>query len=110
MKFLQVNYARKLGSTDPGQRERNLLAAQHISKVPGLIWKIWGFDDAIGQAAGLYLFADEATARAWGEGPMRESLSASPGVADIRATYFDVDETLSAMTRGPLTASDTAAA
>lgn len=109
MKFLQVNYARTLGSADPAQRERNRLAAEHISEVPGLIWKIWGSDDERGQAAGLYLFADETSARAWGEGPMRTSLAAMPGVSDIRASYFDVDEALSARTRGPLSAPDAAA-
>lgn len=103
MKFLQVNYECEYASTDPGHRERNESAAHNIKNVPGLLWKIWGYDDAAGQAAGLYLFADTASAEAWGEGPMRGSLGAMPGVSGITVRYFDVEESLSAITRGPLT-------
>lgn len=108
MKFLQVNYARQLPSTDPGQRELTGAAAEHIREVPGLVWKIWGYDDDARRAAGLYLFEDEASARTWGEGPMRSSLGAMPGVSDITATYFDVDAALSAVTRGPIASRNTA--
>jgi hypothetical protein len=41
-------------------------------------------------------------ARAWGDGMLRGSLGRLPGVSDIDARYFDVDERLSAITRAPL--------
>lgn len=36
-----------------------------LREVPGLLWKIWTHDDDARRGAGLYLFADEASARAY---------------------------------------------
>ena len=37
---------------------------------------------------------------------MPASLGGLPGVSDIEVRYFDVDESLSAITRGPLAAAE----
>ena len=101
MKLLQVNYRRALGQDDAQQAERLLAAAEKISGLPGLQWKVWIYDDAEQLAGGIYLFDSEANARAWGEA-MPSSLGDLPGVSGIEARYFDVDERLSAITRAPL--------
>jgi hypothetical protein len=46
------------------------------------------------------LFETGEQARAWGDGPMRDALGSHPGISDIEVRYFDVDERLSAVTRG----------
>lgn len=102
MKLLQVNYRRERGQDDPEQAEHLLGAAERISGLPGLEWKIWIYDDAGHAAGGIYLFDTEAHARAWGDEMLPGSLGRLPGVSDIRARYFDVDERLSAITRGPV--------
>jgi hypothetical protein len=34
---------------------------------------------------------------------VQEALGRHPGISDVRTAYYDVDERLSAITRGPLT-------
>ena len=50
----------------------------------------------------IYLFDDEAHARAWGDGPMKQALASHPGIGDIEVRYYDVDTELSAITHAPL--------
>ena len=102
MKLLQVNYRRERGQDDPDQAEHLLGAAERISGLPGLQWKVWIYDDARGNAGGIYLFDTEEHARTWGDEMLPNSLGRLPGVSEIEARYFDVDERLSAVTRGPV--------
>jgi hypothetical protein len=102
MKLLTVRYARERGQDDPDQAARLLQAAERISGLPGLVWKVWIHEDAEQAAGGLYLFDTEDHARAWGDDMLHKSLGHLPGVSDIETRYYDVDERLSAITRGPL--------
>ncbi len=102
MKLLQVNYRRELGQDDAQQAEHLLAAAERISGLPGLQWKLWTYDDSDRAAGGIYLFDTEEHAQAWGDEMMPASLGRLPGVSDIEVRYFDIDERLTAITRGPL--------
>jgi len=102
MKLFVVRYGRQRGHDDPDQAREFTAAAEKIAGVPGLIWKLWSYDDAAHVATSVYLFEDEDRARAWGDGPMKPALSSHEGIGDIEASYFDVDEELSAITRAPL--------
>jgi heme-degrading monooxygenase HmoA len=104
MKLLVVNYGRQRGHDDPEQAREFAAAAEKIAGVPGLVWKLWSYDDGAQTAASVYLFDSEESARAWGDGPMKPALSGHEGIGDIEASYFDVDEDLSAITRAPITA------
>jgi putative monooxygenase ydhR len=104
MKVLVVRYRRQLGKADPEQASAFLAAAEKISGLPGLLWKLWGYDDSEHTAASIYVFDTEEHARAWGDGPMKPALGSHPGISDIEVGYYDVDEQLSAVTRAPLTA------
>ena len=92
MKLLQVNYRRERGQADSEQAERLIGAAERISGLPGLRWKIWIHEDSSAAAGGIYLFDTEEHARAWGDEAMPASLGRLPGVSDIEVRYFDVDE------------------
>ena len=81
---------------------REVAAAEQISGLPGLEWKVWLYDDERKAAGGIYLFDSEEHARAWGDDTLPGALGQMPGVSDIQATYFDVDERLSRVTRGPV--------
>jgi hypothetical protein len=105
MKLLQVNYRRERGQDDAEQSAHLLGAAERISGLPGLQWKIWIYDDAQSAAGGIYLFDTEEHARAWGDDMLPNSLGRLAGVSEIEARYFDVDERLSAITRGPVSVS-----
>lgn len=104
MKFLQVNYDRELPNDDAGQADGNRKAAGMISNVPGLIWKIWVYDDENRRAGGMYLFESDEAAHAFGDGPMEPSLSSHPGISNITKRYFDVEEGLSRVTHAPFAA------
>jgi len=108
MTLLVVRYGRERGHDDPEQAAGFRQAAEKISGVPGLVWKLWAYDDDERIATSIYLFESESSARAWGDGPMVPSLSALPGITDIEVRYFDVDRELSAVTRAPMQAAEPA--
>ena len=108
MKLLQVNYRRERGQDDPEQAEQLLADAEQISGLPGLQWKIWIYDDVARAAGGIYLFDTEEHARIWGDEMLPHALGALPGISKIDTRYFDIDERLSAVTRGPVAASQAA--
>ena len=102
MKILQVNYRRERGQGDAEQAARLQQDAEKIAQIPGLMWKVWIYDDEQQRAGGLYLFDSEEQARAFGDGILPGALGSLPGVDDIDARYYDVDEQLSAITRAPI--------
>ena len=71
-----------------------------IATEPGLVWKIWTENATEQTAGGIYLFSDEASARAYAT--MHTKRLEGFGVTGIRALYFDVNEPLTATTRGPV--------
>jgi hypothetical protein len=104
MKLLIVRHGRELGRNDPDQAAVLRQAAEKIAGVPGLVWKLWGYDDEQRVATSIYLSDSESNARAWGDGPMVPALSAHPGISNIEVRYFDVDQELSTVTRAPMQA------
>jgi len=102
MKLLVVRYSRQRPKDDPEQARAFLAAAGTIAVLPGLVWKVWGYDDTEHAAESVYLFETAEQARAWGDGPLRSALGSHPGIGDIEVRYYDVDEQLSAVTRAPL--------
>lgn len=74
--------------------------ARLISETQGLRWKVWTESRASGESGGIYLFDDEASARSYLEEHTRRLEGF--GVTGIRARVFDVNEPLTAITRGPL--------
>ena len=74
--------------------------ARVIATEPGFLWKIWTESTARGEAGGIYLFTDTASAEAY---VAKHSARLQDfGIDGIRARVFDVNEALSAITHGPL--------
>jgi len=73
-------------------------AAGLIAGIPGLLWKIWGIDEDRDTGVSAYLFASEASARAFIAGPMIERLRSRPDVTDVSFEFAPVDQELSEMT------------
>ena len=69
-----------------------------IAGIPGLVWKIWGIDQDRDTGVSAYLFASEASARAFIAGPMIERLRSRPDVTDVSFELAPVDQDLSEMT------------
>ena len=74
--------------------------AASIATEPGLVWKIWTENATEQTAGGIYLFTDEASARAYAT--MHTTRLEGFGVTGIRARFFDVNDSLTAITRGPV--------
>ena len=97
-KIVQINY--KLPAPRAEYEKASLPHAQHIADVPGLRWKVWIINEARGEAGGIYLFEDDATAQAFVRGPIVAEIKDTP-MLSIKA--FDVIPELTAITRGPVT-------
>jgi len=77
-------------------------AAQPIADTPGLLWKVWLMNESEREAGGIYLFESEVAAQSYLDGPIVGALKTSPAVSNISAKLFDVLESHTAMTRGPV--------
>ena len=71
-----------------------------IAEEPGLIWKIWTENPETNEAGGIYLFHDDASARAYLE-KHRARLEAF-GITEVNAKLFQVNEALTAIDDGPV--------
>ncbi len=74
--------------------------ANIIGRAPGLQWKIWTENESEETGGGIYLFDDEESALAYVE--EHTARLEGFGVTDIRAKVFQVNEPLTALTRGPI--------
>ena len=99
-KILQVNFKFSIPRAD--LEAAFLPVAQPMADVPGLRWKIWLMNEAEHEVGGIYLFESEAAAQSFLDGPIVAATKASPAVSNISAKLFDVMESHTAITRGPV--------
>jgi hypothetical protein len=99
-KILQINFQLSVSAKD--YEQACLPAAQPIADTPGLRWKVWLMNEADHEAGGIYLFDNEASVQGFLAGPIVEAVKSNPVITDISAKTFDVMETLTAITRGPV--------
>lgn len=74
--------------------------AESIAKEPGFIWKVWTENPETNEAGGIYLFEDEASARAYLQ-KHTERLKGF-GIPEVNGKVFRVNEALSAIDNGPV--------
>ena len=77
-------------------------AASIISSVEGLIWKIWLSQEEEFEIGGIYLFASREAGEAYLNHPIVRAVSSDPAVISTQSQLWDVDNSLSAITRAPL--------
>jgi Putative mono-oxygenase ydhR len=77
-------------------------AATVIASVEGLIWKIWVLQQEEYEVGGMYLFANRETAEAYLNHPVIQAVRSNPAVVSTQAELWDVESSLSALTRAPL--------
>lgn len=98
--ILQVNFTP--GEKHNRQSQQEIVeSAGPLVAVKGLRWKIWINNQKESLRGGIYLFDDQTSAEAWGEGQIRPNLIQA-GAADILLRYFSVNEAPSRITRAPL--------
>jgi hypothetical protein len=77
-------------------------AATTIASVEGLIWKIWIFREEESEMGGMYLFANREAAEAYLKYPVVIAVCSNPTVVSQQSQVWDVEGSLSALTRAPL--------
>ena len=73
--------------------------AVSITQEPGFLWKIWTENEEAREAGGIYLFTDDSSARAYIA--KHTARLRSFGISEVRVKIFDVNDKLTALTRGP---------
>jgi len=77
-------------------------AARKIASVKGLIWKIWLVEHEQREVGGVYLFERREDAMDYLNHPVVHALCTNPGVIATDSQIWDVEGSLSSLTRGPL--------
>jgi hypothetical protein len=99
-KLLQINVGFNVSTAELSKEFES--AANHIAGVPGLKWKVFCMNEERGEAAGIYLFEDEASLKAYIEGPIIARMKTIEAFSGITMKYYDVLERATAITRGPI--------
>ncbi len=99
-KILQLNFKFNVTSAEYEQAVSPL--AEKFAAVSGLRWKIWLMNEDESEAGGIYLFDDEASLKAFLDGPLAAAVSSHPALSDMSVKRFDVMDSITAITRGPV--------
>lgn len=99
-KLLQINLRFTVSPEDLVKEFES--AAEPISGVPGLKWKIFGMNREKTEGAGIYLFEDEGSLQAYLDGPIIAAMKEKTAFQDIDMKTFDVVDSATAVTRGPV--------
>ena len=81
---------------------RSREAATVMASVEGLVWKIWILKQEELEMGGVYLFANRETAEAYLNHPVVQTVCSNPAVVSTESQLWDVESSLSALTRAPL--------
>ena len=100
VKILQLNFKFSVSKAEYEQAASSL--ASEFAVVPGLRWKIWMINEAEQEAGGIYLFDDEASVKAYLEGPLAAQVTSHPALSDFSVRQFDAMEDVTEITRGPV--------
>lgn len=98
---VQINFKLTLSGKEYEQAIAPL--AQAMADVAGLVWKIWLLNESSHEAGGIYLFEDKDAANAFLNGSLVAQVRSAPSISDLCVAQFGVLNTLSVITRGPIT-------
>jgi hypothetical protein len=98
--IVQVNFKLQMPPADYLQVANQM--SQAVASADGLLWKVWMVNEDECTAGGVYLFADEASARACMTSPLITRLYHHPGIADVIIRDFHVFEEPTRRTHGPI--------
>lgn len=99
-KILQLNFKLKVSGKEYEEAVSPL--ADKFAAVDGLVWKIWLLNESESEAGGIYFFKDEASLKAYLDGPLAAGVANHPALADLSVKQFDIMEKITAVTRGPV--------
>ncbi len=100
-RVLQINFKYSAMRTEYEELASSL--GQSFADVPGLVWKIWNIKDAESEAGGIYYFEDEESLNGFLGSQLAADVKSHPAVSEFSAKTFEVMDTVTAVTRGPVT-------
>ena len=98
MKIIQGNF--KVKMTREQYEEEAIPHAKRMSDTPGLIWKIWAFDDTQNEVLGIYFFRDDAIAQMVYDNMNPKTLGEN--CYDVKFRIWDIQEELCKICNVPL--------
>lgn len=102
MVIVQINYTRPDMPKAEWEARYTPERARPFLAVPGLQWKIWLDGEEDRRAGGIYLFDTRANAQAYMDGPIVARMKANPDISELQIRSFEVRESMTAITRGPV--------
>jgi hypothetical protein len=101
-KILQINFRLTVSTADYESLCRSM--AHAFADVPGLRWKVWLLNERQKEAGGIYLFESEQALNSFLSSPLAAQVKSHPALHDLSAKPFDIQEDVTAITRGPIAA------
>lgn len=98
--LVQINF--KYAVTEEQLTEGAAEVVGLIQEVPGLLWKIWIYNDQDKISGGIYLFESEAAAQDYVDGPIVARIKTTPVFSEFTIRQFNIMEPLSEATRAPI--------
>jgi hypothetical protein len=99
-----ILYVRIKSDLDPVELERRLNERKpRFLEIPGLVQKIYGRDEATGDACGIYFFESQEALNAFRETELAQTIPTAYEATDIRREVYEVLYPLRPE-RGPLSA------
>ena len=93
----------KLNGSGTAYEQSMVPLAERLVDVAGQQWTIWFLNDGERLAGGIYLFEDESAADTYLSGPLVDRLKHAPYCSGVTVTQFDIRDTLTEITAGPVT-------
>ena len=100
LRILQINFKYNVPREEFEQAEFPL--APEFAYVHGLRWKIWLVNEAESEAGGILLFDGQDSVNAFLASPLAVKVIGHPALSDFSVKQFDVQEGVTAITRGPI--------
>jgi hypothetical protein len=86
-----VLFVRAKSALDPEELGRRLEERRpHFLKVPGLVQKIYGRDNATGHLCGIYFFEDEDALKSFRETELAQTIPTAYEAVEMRPEVYEV--------------------
>lgn len=99
-KILQINF--KFNVSRLAYEKTASTMVSQFAAIEGCLWKVWLMNEDKREAGGIYLFENDASVAAFLHGPLIAGLKSHPALSDFNIKHFDVIDTLTNLTRGPI--------
>ena len=86
-----ILFVRVKSGLDAKELERRLIERKpRFLEVPGLVQKIYGRDEATGDACGIYFFEDQAALAAFRETELAQTIASAYEAVEVRPEVYEV--------------------